>query len=344
MSTKVAIVGSGFGLYCLLPAFRKVKGCSVVSICGKRSERLLSYCKSIGLDKIYTDWKQMLQEEKPDAVCIAVVPKYQYEIAHYALSNGIAVFAEKPLTTSFQTSSELYSLALKKGLPNMVDFIFPEIPSWKLAKEMLDKGAIGKTLNVSVAWQLLSYDLKNKVKSWKTDNLEGGGATSFFFCHVLYHLEYFLGRIKSIQCVAGSSTKSLNGGESIVNTIVLFESGCTGNIHLNIAYIGSQKHVLEFQGETGTLLLHNQSESVVDNFELNLTDGRGIQVLKPEASDDKSIDNSEDSRVKFVKSIAERFIGWCNSGTSSKPDFQDGLRVQELIEKAKMSDADFRGV
>ena len=114
MNIKVVIVGSGFGMYGLLPSFSRVKGCKVVSICGENSERMQSYCKELGLNR-YTDWREMLQKEKPDAVAIAVIPKHQYEIAKYALENGIAVFAEKPLTTSYHTSLELSKLAKKKA-------------------------------------------------------------------------------------------------------------------------------------------------------------------------------------------------------------------------------------
>ena len=116
MNTKVAIVGSGFGTYGLLPAFSRIKECKVVSICGKNSEMLSNYCKKLGLNR-YTDWRKMLQKEKPDAVAIAVIPSHQYEIAIYALENGMAVFAEKPLTTSFDTSLELNKLAKKKECP-----------------------------------------------------------------------------------------------------------------------------------------------------------------------------------------------------------------------------------
>ena len=111
---KVAIVGSGFGMYGLLPSFSKVRGCRVVSICGKNSERMQGYCKQLGLNR-YADWKEMLQKEKPDAVAIAVIPKHQYEIVKHALENEIAVFAEKPLTTSVRTSLALNKLAKKKA-------------------------------------------------------------------------------------------------------------------------------------------------------------------------------------------------------------------------------------
>ncbi|MDE2588901.1 MAG: Gfo/Idh/MocA family oxidoreductase, partial [Patescibacteria group bacterium] len=198
MNTKVAIIGSGFGMYGLLPAFNRVNGCQVISICGKNSERMQRYCKKLGLKK-YTNWKEMLQKEKPNAVAIAVIPRYQYEIAKYALENRMAVFAEKPLTTSVRTSSELNRLAKKKRLPNMIDFIFPEISEWHTAKKVIKSGVIGNILNIEVNWTFLSYDLKNRIKSWKTDVSQGGGALSFYFSHVFYYLEYFIGRIRNIQ-------------------------------------------------------------------------------------------------------------------------------------------------
>ena len=53
----MGIIGSGFGLYGLLPAFNSIKKCQVVSMCGKKTDRLVNYCKGIGLNNIYTDWK-----------------------------------------------------------------------------------------------------------------------------------------------------------------------------------------------------------------------------------------------------------------------------------------------
>ena len=114
MTSKVVIIGSGFGMYGLLPSFYSIPGCDVVSICGKNSDRMQQYCKKFSLNH-YDDWKEMLLTEKPDAVAVAVVPKHQYEIVKYALENDIAVFAEKPLTTSLETSLELNSLAKKKA-------------------------------------------------------------------------------------------------------------------------------------------------------------------------------------------------------------------------------------
>tara|TARA_B100000953_G_scaffold159162_1_gene131527 strand:- start:4458 stop:5480 length:1023 start_codon:yes stop_codon:yes gene_type:complete len=340
MNTKVAIVGSGFGMYGLLPAFSRIKECKVVSICGKNSEMMLNNCKKLGLNR-YTDWKEMLQKEKPDAVAIAVIPSHQYEIAIYALENGMAVFAEKPLTTSFDTSLELNKLAKKKRLPNMLDFLFPEIPEWHAAKKAIENGLIGEILKVNVDWTFLSYDLMNHIKSWKTDVKQGGGALSFYFSHVFYYLEYFLGRIKNIECNFSSSEKSLNKGETGTDMTISFENGCVGNAHMDISNTDQQKHKVEFHAEGKTMILQNFNSNFVDNFELILNTSKGIEKIKPDMLLDSSYDESEDPRVKVIKPIAERFINWCNTGNTAKPDFEDGLRVQELIKMARISNSNF---
>ena len=340
MNTKVAIVGSGFGMYGLLPAFSRIKECKVVSICGKNSEMMLNNCKKLGLNR-YTDWREMLQKEKPDAVAIAVIPSHQYEIAIYALENGIAVFAEKPLTTSFDTSLELNKLAKKKRLPNMLDFLFPEIPEWHAAKKAIENGLIGEILKVNVNWTFLSYDLMNHIKSWKTDVKQGGGALSFYFSHVFYYLEYFLGRIKNIECNFSSSEKSLNKGETGTDMTISFENGCVGNAHMDISNTDQQKHKVEFHAEGKTMILQNFNSNFVDNFELILNTSKGIEKIKPDMLLDSSYDESEDPRVKVIKPIAERFINWCNTGNTAKPDFEDGLRVQELIKMARISNSNF---
>jgi len=219
----------------------------------------------------------------------------------------------------------------------MLDFIFPEIPEWLKAKKIIESKVKGDIRKIDVQWMFLSYDLKNKIKSWKTDVSQGGGALSYFFSHVLYYLEYFVGKIKNIECQLSSSEKSLNKGETEVLMNVLFENGCIGNIHMNIASTDRQKHSIEFLFDEGSIILENNSTNVVDNFELSVIFQNKIQKIEIDNDQNLYQNRIEDPRVKVIKPIAERFIHWCNTGISSKPDFQDGLRVQELIEMARNS-------
>jgi predicted dehydrogenase len=336
MNPKVAIIGSGFGMYCLLPAFSNASECEVVSICGKNSERMSNFCKKFNV-KQYIDWKEMIHKEKPDAIAVAVIPKYQFEIIKFALENKIAVFAEKPLTTNYHTSLELYELAKKFNLPNMIDFEFTEIPEWIEAKNIIETEKIGKILSVELNWTFLSHDLANGIKSWKTNIEKGGGALSLVFSHSFYYLEYFLGKIKNIDCSLSSSKISLNHGDTTIDMKLLFENGCNGNIHVDISDSKNQKHIIKFLGSNGELILENISHDFLDNFKLKLQQNNEIQKILYVQKLNFLNDVNEDPRIKFVANLTNKFINWCNTGIPAKPNFQDGLRVEKLIEIARTS-------
>ena len=120
---------------------------------------------------------------------------------------------------------------------------------------------------------------------------------------------------------------------------ILFENGCMGKVNMDISYSGQQKHIIEFFADEDKIILKNISNSFVDNFELTVNTGKKIQKIKPDNVLDISHDESEDPRVKVIKPIAERFLNWCNTGVEAKPNFEDGLRVQELIEMARASNS-----
>ncbi len=277
----------------------------------------------------------MLTKEKIDALAIAVIPDVQYAIAKVAIKKGLHIFAEKPLTANVRQARELAALAKKHKVVTTVDFIFPEIDEWKKAKELIDSRVYGKLNHISVDWEFLSYDIKNKVSSWKTDVSAGGGGLAFFLSHALYYVENFAGKITQANGLLSYSKASLNGGETGVDLNLRFgknKSPVTGNIHFRCDAIGKNTHNVTFYFDRGTLVLQSDV-GVTDHFTLTAHEMRKEGVVtemilcKKHASE-----NGEDERVKIVKRIASRFIEGCEKKKQVSPSFVDGLRVQNLIE------------
>ena len=65
--------------------------------------------------------------------------------------------------------------ARQSGRPTIIDFNFPELPSWRRAKTILDGGAIGRLQNVVVTWNFESRATRLHLDSWKTRGEGGGG-------------------------------------------------------------------------------------------------------------------------------------------------------------------------
>lgn len=91
--------------------------------------------------KIYSDWKEMLETEKPD---IAIVDPWYNDhgkISLYALERGINVFCDKPAATDFATLEKIRNCD-KAIFAAMFDA--RTNPAFKAAKKAIDGGRIGK--------------------------------------------------------------------------------------------------------------------------------------------------------------------------------------------------------
>jgi predicted dehydrogenase len=329
---RIGIIGSGFGLYGLLPAFAAVPNCQVVALCGRKTDRVATTTAEYGVQNVYEDWQKMLEAEQLDAIVTAVKPETQYEILKVAIPKGLNVYAEKPLAVTLNQAQELLELAKKYHITHGVDFIFPEIGAWQELKKLLDDQRLGKIKKVHMAWNFLSHDFQNKLKTWKTDPIQGGGALAYYFSHCLYYLEYLFGPISEVSAQFLYSQQSMSDGETGLDLHLTFTNGAQGEAHLNSAGTGLQHHTLRVIGKKGSVQLENQ-DSVVDGFQLQLFDELGkpqLSVIK-----DQDLTKTEDQRSKIVHKIATRFVTACLNHQSMEPNFTAGVRVQELIEQIR---------
>ena len=331
---RLGIIGSGFGLYGLLPAFRSVRGCKVICLCGRKRPQLVAYCKKIGFTNIYADWKQMLKQEDLDAIAIAVTPNAQVEIAMAAMKQGLHVFAEKPLASTVAQAKALVRLARRKKIVHGMDFLFPEIAEWQRVKTLLDQKKLGEFKHLAVDWDFLSYDIAKQHSSWKTDVQKGGGALAFFFSHGLQYIEHFAGPLKAMKTSFVHAAESGHGGEVGIDMRLTFQTGVTGCVHVSCNHPSLFRHQLVFECEKGRIVLSN-TKDVVSSFSVTVI--RGTKKKRLSVSKDRD-HPSEDERVKVVRKLAGRFVRCCIAKKQMTPSFLDGLRVQELIALAR-SDA-----
>lgn len=64
--------------------------------------------------KAYTDYKEMIQKERPDAVHICLPNHLHAPAAQYALNSGVNVLCEKPMTISLADAEATVAMAKEK--------------------------------------------------------------------------------------------------------------------------------------------------------------------------------------------------------------------------------------
>jgi predicted dehydrogenase len=274
------------------------------------------------------------------AVAIAVPPDLQPEVAQRALDRGKPVFVEKPLAANVAGAQAMLDAARKSKRPTVIDFNFPELPSWQRAKAMLDDGEVGRLRHVVVNWNVENQATRLRLESWKTRGHGGGGLLGNFVCHCLHYLEWFCGPI------AGLSARIIplpdRAAESSIALALAFASGAGGSLQMSCASFLGSGHRLEFYGDDGALILANPTTDYFRGFELKHARRGKDDALQAVAVEDFGAQDVSDPRIVPVARLVRRFIDACEGGGAPSPGFAEGYRVQCLIDAARRAHASGR--
>ena len=333
---KIGIVGIGFGQHVLVPAFRRDRRCEVVAIAATTQERADAVAARLEIASGFGGWRGLIENGDVDAVAIATPPAAQPEIALAALSRGLAVFCEKPLSLSLAAARDMAEAAQRAGVANMVDFIFPEIGAWRKAKAIIEDGGVGHLRHVTLGWHVETGTNRTAADSWKTRSADGGGALGGFLPHSLYALEWFLGPITRISTRLFQAPDDRRSGDTFAHLSVVFASGLGASLSVGVAAFLGPGHRLAFYGNEGTLSLENGSADYVKGFRLS-HGTRQTGRLEPISVDEEADGWEGDGRIVAASRIVGRLLDWMETGQRAAPRFKDGLRVQSLLEAARRS-------
>lgn len=100
--------------------------------------------------KPYTDYKEVIQNEKLDVVSIAVPTKLHKQVALEVIEKGIHVLIEKPIASSVEEGKEIIEFAKNKNIKLMVGHIERFNPAVIELKKRLDNNELGKIFKIDV--------------------------------------------------------------------------------------------------------------------------------------------------------------------------------------------------
>ena len=336
---SVGIVGCNYGRTVLVPAFRHDPRCEVVALAGTDSATVAGLARAAKIPLGFGTWQTLVEEREVAAVAIAVPPNLQPAIAQRALELGKPVFLEKPLAGDLAGAQLILASARKSDQPTIIDFNFPELPSWQRAKALISDGAIGRVQNVVVTWNFENWATRLRLETWKTRGEGGGGLLGNFVSHCFYNVEWLCGPI------SGLSARVFTNGKTDASVVLAlaFASGAGGSLQVSSASFLGSGHRIELYGEEGTLVLSNPSADYFRGFELRLG-RRGEDALNAIPIEEAHADQSSDSRVGAVARLVRRFVDACESGGTPSPGVADGYRVQCLIYAAQCAHATGRWI
>ena len=146
MSTNkinVALVGLGFGAE-FIPIYQRHPNANLVAICQRSPEKLAAIGNAFGIEKHYTDFKELLKDPGVDAVHInSPIPDHGWQ-SIAALKAGKHVACTVPMATSIAECKQIVDLVKKTGLKYMMAETVVYAREYLFMKELLDTGKLGR--------------------------------------------------------------------------------------------------------------------------------------------------------------------------------------------------------
>ena len=227
---RVGIIGVGKMGLSHLSIINSHPRVRVVGLCDATGYVLDVMHKYTGID-VFTSYRALLEQAKPDAVIIATPSRTHGEIARYALERGIHVFAEKPLCLSISESQDLVALAAKAKAVNQVGYHYRFVGPFQETKRLLKRGVVGEPHNFRVE----AYGpvvLRRKGGTWRSNKSEGGGCLYDYASHAVNLVNYLFGMPSG---AGGSVIRGVfsNGVDDEVYSTLYFPGGLSGQLCVN---------------------------------------------------------------------------------------------------------------
>ena len=101
-------------------------------------------------DHLYTDYREMLEREKPDFVSVTTTARIRAGIVQNAARSGArAIWAEKPIAFSLAEADAMVEACRENGVAFAINTGRRWMPSYTEVKRILDSGELGRVLQVT---------------------------------------------------------------------------------------------------------------------------------------------------------------------------------------------------
>ncbi len=271
----------------------------------------------------YTDYKEMLEKEKPEVAHICTPHFLHAPMAMDAMRSGADVYLEKPAALDYQEALSILDVQNQTGRKVCVSFQNRVIPTSVMAKQMADDEALGKFLGARgfMTWRRdgAYYTESNWRGKWAT---EGGGVLMNQSIHTLDLLQHFGGKVAKTE---GTASLRKNRGiievEDTAEATLTYENGKTALFYATNCNVKDSSVQIDLYFENGSLMLYNNR--------LYKDQGNGFELL---------LDDSENLAVgKLVwgnghAMMMKRFYAALDGENTEYCTLEDGIQVLKIIQ------------
>ncbi len=324
-------------------------------VVGRHLERVEAVRDRLGFQEASADLDAVLRRNDVQIVDIATPNDSHHSLAMKAIAAGKHVMCEKPLALSTKHAKEMAEAARRKGVRTALWHNYRRAPATSLARRIVERGELGTIRHVRAVYLQDWLNDPQAQASWRTDaKVAGSGAHGDLNAHLVDLTMFLTGlRFASVCAMTETFTTSRptpTGAQVPVTVddacafLARFDGGAIGTFEATRAAPGRKNfNRIEINGSLGSLVWNFER---MNELELFLTgdhrDTQGFRTVMcmdpvhPYAANwwpDGHVIGYEHT---FVHHLAD-FLHALSTGGGFSPDFDDGVRVQAVLDAALRS-------
>ena len=240
-------------------AIQKIPEAELITICDNNEEILEKRRVEYGLEKVYTDFYEMIKDGGFDCVILGTPDQVHMEHSVAALEAGYHVICEKPLALTMEECEQIVEATKKSDRKFMTGQVCRKAPAFIKAKELIESGEIGELTFIESEY---AHDYSYMGASWRLHPTKlrhgviGGG------CHCIDLLRWIAGNPEKVMALANRKANAHWNVDENTIAIMQFPNNVIGKIFCGTAVKRDYTMRTCLYGTKGTIICDNTSKEL----------------------------------------------------------------------------------
>jgi len=248
-----AVFGAGWVSTEHIRAYQKNPHVEVVAVGSRRAESAREKATLGGAPEaaIYTDFEELLKDERVDVVSITTPSHLHAEEVVATAQAGKHMVVEKAIGLNLDDLRAMRDAVRKAKVKTVVGFVLHWNPSLMNTKALLDAGAIGEIFYGECDYW---HGVSDWYGGWEWARTKASGASSLLFagCHAVDAIRWFCGDIAEVAAFSGGWDKRYEYPATIVGA-VKYTSGAVGKISSSVDIVAPYQFNVDLLGTKGCI-------------------------------------------------------------------------------------------
>jgi predicted dehydrogenase len=322
----------------------------LIAIAGRNEQAVAEAARRYGYERWTTDWRDIVADDTIGLLDNGGPNSLHAEPTIAAAEAGKHVLCEKPLGRTAEESYDVWKRVAATGVKHLAGFNYRFVPAVRLARELIDEGALGEIRHFRGRY-LQDWGDDPTLDTWRFNPADAGsGALGDLGTHVIDLARYLVGEFSSVSGLVKTFVKDRKVDDAI-EAAVEFESGAVGTIESTRLALGRRNAFQwEINGSDGSLYFDMERMNELQVFRADDDRVRGFKTVLVTEADHPFMehwwppghiigwgDTFMHEAHHLLKAIAEDGDVAPHGAT-----FEDGYRASEIGEAIVRSSANGR--